>query len=102
MCFHSIYLRMTKVYILYEHQNLQEEQDTVNLELVKLCYWLRTNKLSLNVKKSNYLIFRPRQKPLSFTPVFNLPDNLNIFKKPEQKDFIKYLGVFIDSDLSWK
>ena len=34
----------------------------VNDELCKLYDWLIANKLSLNIKKSNYVIFRPRQK----------------------------------------
>ena len=98
----SFHLFADDTSILYEHKNLQQLQNVVNLELLKLCDWLRTNKLSLNVKKSNYKIFRPRQKSLPFVPVITLPDNFNTLKELEQKDCIKYLGVFIDSSLSWK
>ena len=35
---------------------------TVNAELHNLYNWLTSNKLSLNIKKSNYVIFRPVPK----------------------------------------
>ena len=31
--------------------------NAVNAELLKLAEWLKTNKLSLNVKKTNYILF---------------------------------------------
>ena len=101
MFFHSIYLRMTQGFSM-STKIYNNCINTVNLELIKLCDWLRSNKLSINVKKSNCVLFRPRQKPLPFTLVIKLPDNFNIFTNLEQINFIKYLGVFIDSDLSWK
>ena len=61
------------------------------------------NKLTLNVKKSNYVIFRPRQKRIPFIPqikIFNPTLNTRVIL--EMKDFVKYLGIMIDSELSWK
>ncbi len=34
----------------------------INRELIGVCEWLNTNKLTLNLKKSNYVIFHPHQK----------------------------------------
>ena len=34
----------------------------INSEMNKLSVWFRANKLSINDKKSNYMIFRPCQK----------------------------------------
>ena len=57
----------------------------------------------LNVKKSNYAIFRPPQKRIPFIPetkIFNPTLNTRVIL--EMKDFVKYLGIMIDSELSWK
>ena len=50
--------------------------------------WLRSNKRSLNIQKSSFVIFHPPQEKIS--------------KCLNQEKCIKYLGVFIDSSLSWK
>ena len=47
---------------LYAHKDLETLELTVKAELHNLCNWLTSNKLSLNMKKSNYAIFRPYQK----------------------------------------
>ena len=39
--------------------------------------WLTSNKLTLNIKKSNYVIFRPHQKNLNYHPQINIFDNEN-------------------------
>ena len=45
---------------------------TVNNELEKVSEWLNANNLTLNVKKANYVIFRPRQKRIPFIPQFEI------------------------------
>ena len=47
---------------LYAHKDLKTLELTVNAELLNLYNWLTSNKLSLNNKKSNYVIFRSYQK----------------------------------------
>jgi len=51
--------------LLYAHKNLKTLELTINAELIKLCDWLTANKLTLNIKKSNFVIFRPCQKRLT-------------------------------------
>ena len=68
-----------------------------------VCEWLNANKLTLNLKKSIYVIFRSYQKKLNFQvsiKMFN--NNTNKLTEIECKEFIKYLGVIIDSSLTWK
>ena len=50
-------------------------QETVNNELLKVSEWLNANKLTLNAKKSNYVIFRPYQRKLSYSVNIKMFDN---------------------------
>ena len=55
------------------------------------------NLLSLNVDKTNFIVFHPPQKSTSHVV------KLLIAKREiKQEKFIKYLGLHIDSHLSWK
>ena len=47
--------------------------DTLNCELEKLLNWFRGNRLSLNLTKTNFMEFKPRQKKYSsnFSVVIN-------------------------------
>ena len=51
--------------------NLQSLKATVNNELINVCDWLTANKLMLNAKKSNFVIFGPHQKELDFNVNLN-------------------------------
>jgi hypothetical protein len=55
------------------------------------------NKLSLNVEKSNYIIFHPAQKRVNYQVKVSL--NGQILK---QEIYTTYLGVVIDCHLNWK
>ena len=43
--------------LLYAEKDLNKLEVVVNEELLKLYEWLNSNKLSLNVSKSNFVIF---------------------------------------------
>ena len=99
----SFHLFADDTSILYAHRNLHQLERTVNSELLQVSNWLQANKLTLNFKKSNYMIFRPYQKLLSYLPIFKVYDPiLNKSQILEMKNFVKYLGILIDFDLSWK
>ena len=83
-------------YLFYAQKSLLELETTVNNEL-QVFSWLCANKLSLNVQKSNYVIFRPPQKLLNYS--MNLKINNQTLM---HKNSIKYLGIMIDSHLNWK
>ena len=75
----------------------------VNNELVRVSDWLNANKLTLNAKKSNFVIFRPHQRKMDHSVNILMFDNSNhILTSLECKDHVKYLGVLLDSHLSWK
>ena len=67
--------------------------NTINNELNKLTQWFKVNKLSLNVKKSNYMLFSNRKVEL-------IPVKLNSIEL-ERVTFTKFLGVIIDDKFSW-
>ena len=69
---------------------------TLNNELCKIVKWLNVNKISINISKSQYMIFQSSKKK-SITKE-NLFINGNMIRKVEST---KFLGVIIDSKLSW-
>ena len=52
---------------VYADKNLKSLESTVNQELSTLFDWLTANKLTLNIKKTNFVIFRPPQRKLTIT-----------------------------------
>ena len=82
--------------IFFSHKVLDSLCLTVNNELVKLTDWFFANKLSINVKKSNYIIFRPRQKRQTFDIKVTL-SNRDIIQVKETV----FLGVTLDEHLTW-
>ena len=81
----------------YESNSLNELEKTVNKELSKLYLWLNVNRLSLNIDKTNFIIFHPFNKPSKKQVTIKINK-----KALNEKECIKYLGVIIDFSLSWK
>ena len=77
--------------------NLHSLINTVNTELQKVIIWMRANKLSVNIKKTSFMIFRPKRKniPNDLPPI--LLDNKQLLKVKS----IKFLGVILDETISW-
>ena len=69
----------------------------MNDELQNLYMWLNANKLSLNIAKTHYMLFRPRnsQKQLNNQILIN---GVSITRVTE----CKFLGVVLDEGLTWK
>jgi len=83
--------------ILYSNKCLKSLEKKMNDELKKLYEWLITNKLTLNIKKSNFVIFSSLRKKVHYEV------NLKINCVPlENKNYVKYLGILLDSNLTWK
>ena len=51
--------------LFYSDINIQKLNDTINNELSKFDCWMRANKLSVNIKKTNYVVFKSRQKRIN-------------------------------------
>ena len=67
----------------------------LNNELCKISDWLSSNKLSLNVKKTKYMVFHTPQKRVIY-PTLKL-NNANI----ERVSQFNFLGVVLASTLKW-
>ena len=64
--------------------------------------WIQKN-LSLYVSKSNFIIFHPYQRKLHREVNLKILDNNSEqLVSLERKTYVKYLGVLIDENLSWK
>ena len=92
----SFHLFADDTNLFFEASNLDTLQSTVNREMCQLVNWLNSNWLALNLSKTNFVIFPSKNKPLK-------PVTIIINRKAvEQKDYVKYLGILIDSKLSFK
>ena len=68
----------------------------LNEDLRNVQEWLQCNKLSLNVLKTHYMIFTPRNKLIDDIDV-------KILDVQIQRVYVtKFLGVQVDSQLTWK
>ena len=74
--------------------NLDEIFKMINDELPKIVTWLQANKLSLNVNKSHFIVFT-RKKIIGDRCVQINGENIDCVQNT------KFLGVQIDSKLSW-
>ena len=93
----KFYLFADDTNIYYESTKLDEIEKVTNEELNKLYQWLCMNKLSLNVSKTNFVIFHSYNKPLNQVITININH-----KSISEEKYVKYLGILIDSTLSWK
>ena len=83
--------------LFFSHNDIQILAHTINSEMLELSDWFKANKLSLIVKKSNYVIFKPRQR----REEFDLNIEINGHKMTRVKE-VTFLGVILDENLSWK
>ena len=88
--------------VLYSQDNLKTLGLIVNAELNYLFNWLNSNKLTLNIKKTNFVFFAHTKKSLITCPrlIFLIEQNKNVIL--ENKNCIKFLGLLINENLSWK
>jgi hypothetical protein len=73
--------------VFYSHENFEYLVDTLNDEIDKLSEWLKVNKLTLNLVKTKYVLFKPR--------LLNL-------QRQNMTTESTFLGVILDENLSGK
>ena len=72
---------------------------SINNELLLIYDWLNANKLSLNISKTKYMVFRYPQRSASTIPDLNIYINEHRVEKVSTFDF---LGLTINETLTWK
>ncbi len=82
---------------IFFSDDMSQLMNVVNSQMEKISEWFRANMLSLNEKKSNFMIFRPRQK----RQTIELLLKINGQKIDNVKETM-FLGVILDEHMSWK
>ena len=89
---------------LKSSKNLDTLVADVNIELEKASNWFKANRLSLNVKKTKYMIFKNKNMKLEEHICKLYIDNSlleRIGNNCEEK-FYKFVGIRIDENLTWE
>ena len=93
----DIHLFADDTSIFISNKNLGDLETIVNSGLINISDWLISNKLTLNVSKSNFIIIHlPQRKRNKQATIKINGENL------EEKSHTEYLGVLIDKNLNWK
>ena len=80
---------------LYCNFNKDINEMIINRELYKVNTWLSANKLTLNVSKTKFIMFRTLNKGMHY-PMLKLNDTVI-----ERVDKFKFLGIWLDEYLNW-
>ena len=77
--------------ILYSDKDLTKIHNVVNDNLKRVCHWFKCNKLSVNSKKCNYIVFHSSRRRVELEDLYV---RLNEDVIP-RVDCTKFLGVII-------
>jgi hypothetical protein len=83
--------------VFFSHKSYDEVFRILNQELLLLSDWFKANKLSLNLAKTNYIIFCSHMKS---TPQQKKKVQIDTTDIPQVKS-VKFLGVYVDQHLTW-
>ena len=81
----------------YSDTNVKALNQTINNVLIKVSKWLQVNKLTLNIKKTQVILFNAKNKKKKESLKLKI-NGENI----KQVNSTKFLGIIIDSQLNWK
>ena len=93
----KFYLFADDTNIYYESDDLNVLEITMNKELGKLHEWLCLNRLSLNISKTNFVIFHALNKPINYLVTILINKHAI-----DEVNSVKYLGILLDSQLTYK
>ena len=95
--FFKFFLFADDTSLFSSNKSLKSLEQQINKELDNISEWLTANKLTLNVSKSNFIIFHNKANKTKHSLDLNINgENL------KQKVSTKYLGLLIDDQLNWK
>ena len=85
--------------ISYASDSAKEFQNVINTELKGLSDWLTTNKLSLNIVKTEFMVVGSRQRIITLNNEIDI-DQIN-GNMVNQVTSVKSLDVHLDNHLMW-
>ena len=90
-----MYAQDITLYFNLEDFNSATMNDDINSCLDKINAWLKLNKLTVNVSKTKFIVFHKRRDVPDLNLLLN---NINI----ESVSHFTFLGIILDTALSWK
>ena len=93
----SFHLLAEDTCIFRSNKNYKKLEDEINTSLDNITNWLKANKLMINVKKSNVIVFKVGNSQ-------SVDETIKIYIENQiivPKGTARYLGVYIDKRLSW-
>ena len=85
--------------LFFKHKDINILESEINSELANVHNWLSANQLSLNIEKSNLSFFIQCKKEFP-KRLYHLSFINN--QSLTEENCIRYLAVYIDSNISWK
>ena len=83
--------------VIFSKPNIGQLRKALNKQISIIFDWLCANRLSLNAKKTELMLFHSTHKQITFRLTVKIKGT-----KVFLSHFVKYLGILIDSKLSWK
>ena len=93
----SVILFADDTNIFFTGHDMRELEILIGNELDKFHHWFSSNKLSLNIEKTNYIVFSNKRNVKN--DICHISMNRRYLR---EADHVKFLGVYIDSNLTWK
>ena len=93
----KFYLFADDTNIYFDCDSIYKLAKKVNKELKFVKKWLDANKLSLNISKTNYVIFHSSYTMIPRDIVIKIGK-----KHITRANYVKFLGLLLDENLSWK
>ena len=78
--------------------------NSANVELSKIADWFKANKLTLNISKTKYMLFRDKNQIVDFTNLALTIDNEKVDRIGSgcSEESFKFVGMILDEFLTWK
>ena len=83
--------------IFISGSDLKVIEQNANRALILITEWLCAKRLSLNVNKTNFMIFSPKRNEPKHDICIKIGET-----QIEEVDQCKFLGIIVDNKLNWK
>ena len=93
---HSETFHFADTFLLHIKDSVKQINKVANKDLKFLVQWLNANRISLNVAKTEIVIFRRKKKHL------DCDLNLKLCgKKLKPSNYVRYLGIYLNEYVNW-